>query len=161
MYKIINILDKNFVIYENGELFDLEEKRFLIPHKRLNGYLDYCISNNGDSTYKTIHRLVAETFIPNPNNLPCIDHINTIRTDNRIENLRWCTHEENMNNPITLSKLNKDKAKGIIGFDKNGNEVCRFTSLTEAVKNGYSNHIGEVANGKRNKSNKLYWKWAN
>ena len=54
-------------------------------------------------SYK-VHRLVAESFIDNPNNLPCIDHINTIRTDNRIDNLRWVSYKENSNNPITLKK---------------------------------------------------------
>ena len=45
-----------------------------------------------------IHRLIALQWIPNPNNLPYIDHINNCRTDNRIENLFWCSHEENQNN---------------------------------------------------------------
>lgn len=48
-----------------------------------------------------IHRIIAMAFIPNPLNKPQIDHINTIKTDNRIENLRWVTLKENMNNPLT------------------------------------------------------------
>ena len=48
-----------------------------------------------------MHRLVAKTFIPNPENKEQVDHINTIKDDNRAKNLRWVTGEENMNNPLT------------------------------------------------------------
>lgn len=48
-----------------------------------------------------IHRAVAELFVPNTENKPCVDHINTDRLDNRAENLRWVTHKENCNNPLT------------------------------------------------------------
>ena len=52
-----------------------------------------------------VHRAVAELFIPNPENKPHIDHINTVRTDIRVENLRWVTHKENCNNPLTLKHI--------------------------------------------------------
>ena len=50
-------------------------------------------------------------------------------------------------------------SKVIAGYNDKNEEVCRFNSVEEAIRNGYSRHIGEVANGKRNKSNNLYWKW--
>ena len=70
------------------------------------GYLMVDLCKNSQRTHYLIHRLVAEAFIPNPSNLPCIDHINTIKTDNRVENLRWCSCKENMNNPLTREHIN-------------------------------------------------------
>ena len=61
--------------------------------------------------YPYIHRLVALTFIPNPNNLPEIDHLNCCKSDNRLCNLRWVNRKMNMNNPITLSRHKRKKEK--------------------------------------------------
>lgn len=54
-----------------------------------------------------IHRAVAELFIPNPENKPCVDHINTDRLDNRSENLRWVSTKENCNNPLTIKHVSE------------------------------------------------------
>lgn len=73
------------------------------------GYKIVTLHNeNGQKKY-LIHRLVAEAFIPNLDNKPDIDHINTVRTDNRAENLRWCTPKENVNNPITYERILKER----------------------------------------------------
>lgn len=83
-------------------------KAYLTPK----GYLSVMLYKNNKGKRYLIHRLVAEAFISNPNNLPCIDHINTIRDDNRVENLRWCTRKENSNNPLTREHVNiKNRSK--------------------------------------------------
>lgn len=84
------------------------KERILKQHVLSSGYLAPSpLSKNGETKTIYTHKLVAEAFIPNPENKPCIDHINTIRTDNRAENLRWVTYKENSNNPLTIKKLSK------------------------------------------------------
>ena len=73
------------------------KKRICKFSVKFDGYLLVSI----DGKMMLAHRIVAQSFIPNPENKPCIDHINTIRTDNRVENLRWVTHKENDSNPLT------------------------------------------------------------
>lgn len=69
------------------------------------GYRRFSLYKDGKVKRAYVHRLVAESFIPNVENKPEIDHINTIRHDNRVENLRWVTRKENRNNPISLDHL--------------------------------------------------------
>lgn len=74
-----------------------------------NGYLTVSLTKNGKQKVFYIHRLVAVAFIPNPESKPCIDHINTIRTENCVWNLRWVTYEENNNNHLTNKKQSESK----------------------------------------------------
>ena len=94
--------------------------------------------NNEKKTFK-IHRLVAETFIPNPNNLPEVDHINTVRDDNRVENLRWVTHKENMNNELTKLNIGKSVANENNGmYGKYHSEETK-NKMSKIAKKGEDN----------------------
>ena len=80
----------------------------LKTNKDKDGYEGVNLKIGSKSYRKKIHRLVAEAFIDNPDNYPCIDHINGIRDDNRVENLRWCTVKMNAN--YELAKKNRSSA---------------------------------------------------
>lgn len=68
------------------------------------GYYVVSLSKNKKGKWVKVHQLVAKAFIPNPENKKEIDHINTIKIDNRVENLQWATRKENANNPLTRLK---------------------------------------------------------
>ncbi len=79
----------NYLIYEDGRIFSIKSNRFIKASLTEYGYYRVSMRNNNKNYSRLLHRLIAEHYIPNPNNLPEIDHINRIKTDNRIENLRW------------------------------------------------------------------------
>ena len=106
--------------------------------KMLKKYLSkrgYYVVNLSAKQYK-VHRLVAEAFIPNPDNKPQIDHINTDKTDNSVENLRWVTNKENMNNPITRQNCSKNNyCKGRMGSKHhNSIPIYQLTKEGEIIK---------------------------
>ena len=69
--------------------------------KRRSGYPTITLRKDNESWRGSLHQIVATTFIPNPENKPYVDHINAVKTDNRVENLRWATRLENNTNPIS------------------------------------------------------------
>jgi len=83
------------------------------------GYYRVRLCKYGKKYHKSVHRLIAQTFIPNPDNLPQVDHINHNTQDNRLENLRWVTHSDNERNR-SMSKNNTSGEQGV-SFDKYNN----------------------------------------
>lgn len=111
------------------------------PYKERKGYMRlWLVNNNGKRCQKMIHVLVAEAFIPNPDNRPFVDHLNTIRDDNRAENLRWVTSKENANNVSTKKHYSKAKTgvsipslwKSVIQYDVQGKKIKEWESMTKA-----------------------------
>ena len=133
----------DYLIYDDGRVFGKKRNRFLKPRLHRDGYQQVSLCKDGKSKNHYIHRLVGVHYIENPNNKPQIDHINRIKTDNRLCNLRWTTRSENCINK-GLKKNNKSghicisyiKNKKVWRFQKtvsNKKVTKYFKSLTDAL----------------------------
>lgn len=110
LYKISNKGDVISLSKNNG--FLKRKERYLKPTIKPKGYLDVKLIKDGVSKHFYVHRLVAEHFIPNPNNLPQVNHKDKNPSNNNVENLEWCDNSYNVlysNIPEKLKELRGDK----------------------------------------------------
>lgn len=129
------------------------------PEMTRNGYLRVSLSNK-DIKHKRflLHRLVAETYLPNPNGLPQVNHINENRQDNRVENLEWCTPLYNLNYSNVIGKASVAKFRKVYCITTNE----FFDSITEA-SNKYSIGISNIVAccaGRRKIAGNKEWRYA-
>jgi len=96
-------IKKGYIIYSNGEVFSIESGRFLIPYENNSGYFGVTVAGRK----YMLHRLIAETFIENPERKKCVDHIDGNRKNNDVRNLQWLTHVENVNKSYQQSGLDQ------------------------------------------------------
>lgn len=117
-------------------------------------YYAVSLSKNNKNVRYLVHRLVAEAFIPNPDNLPCINHKDENKYNNNVENLEWCTIEYN-NKYGTARKRGSEKTrKPILKFDTNGNLLKKYISLIvasveENISKGNLENVCVHRNGKK------------
>ena len=102
-----------------------------------NGYYGVRLKNGKQQETCSVHRLVAQTFLPNQEGKKYVDHKDTDSLNSRVENLRWCTAKENCNNPITVEHYKKGKdsvKKQVYAYDKNLCLIGIYESIHEASR---------------------------
>ena len=152
-----------------GNIYSIRRAIILKPNINQKGYLLYSLCKNGKRIIVTGHRLVAEAFIPNPDNLPQINHKDENPSNNNVDNLEWCTAEYNNNYGHHREKLRithslngaKSVMRAVIQMNKNGNVLNEFASITEAsnVTNTSIANISMCCKGNRKTAGGYKWKF--
>ena len=125
---------ENYEVSNYGRVRNVKNGKQKVLKSQLikSGYEIVGLSVNSKSISKTVHRLVAISFLENKENKPCVNHINGIKTDNRVENLEWCTHSENEKH--SFDKLGKI-TNGII---RRKIPLNKIIYIKELYKKGFS-----------------------
>lgn len=168
LYEVSNLGSVASLHYKGGD------KRGLLKPKKHNcGYYSVCLCKDKRKYDFLIHRLVADTFIPNPNNFPQVNHKNEDKHDNRVKNLEWCTAQYNMTYGTgkqreaekKRGKTNTGRSRPVIATLPDGTEEL-YPSMKEfgrlqGMKNNPAGNIIKVINGTWKTAYGRTWRYAN
>jgi hypothetical protein len=140
LYEISNLGNVKSLNYNHTG----KPKILALKHHK-SGYLTVMLCNNGVKKNKSVHVLVAEAFIENPNSYPCVNHIDGNKNNNNVSNLEWVTHSQNTQHAINTGlrldsnmrgkqgALNK-LSKPVLQYSKDGTFVKKWLSISEAAR---------------------------
>ena len=137
------------------------DDRILRPGREGCGYLQVGIYKNGEQKKCKVHRLVAQTFIPNPDNLPEVNHKDEDKENNSVQNLEWCDRKYNQNYGTRTQRQSEKLSKPILQYTKSGKLVREWKSMMDVQRTlGYfRNSISNCCNGKCKSAYDYIWKY--
>lgn len=154
-----------------GISYHLRKGRILKKAINTKGYYYVNLSKNSKVKNTSIHKIVAKTFINNPNNYICVNHKDGDKLNNCVENLEWCTYSHNnkeaykqgLKKPTWKNKTNKyhPLSKIVYQYDMEGNFIKEWDNASEIKRQlGYcSENIRSCCKGKRKKAHNFIWKY--
>ena len=152
--------EERYIWCKNGRVCKYKNK-ILKQSKRGSGYYFVFLCRNGENVKKNIHRLVAEAFLPNPDNLPKVNHKDECKTNNRVENLEWCTQKYNVNYGTGIKRLREKISKQVIQYTLNNEFVREWPSQREIERQlGFKQScISDCCNKKIKTAYGYIWKY--
>lgn len=131
----VQSIECDTIRYRNGKPLTYHKRGKVIKGKVMpNGYIMVRLHKDGEETNALAHRLVAQAFIPNPDNLPEVNHKDEDTTNNRVDNLEWCSSKYNSNYGVGSLVRYQQKSYRVARIDKDGNILREYPSLLEAAR---------------------------
>lgn len=125
----------NYDVLDDGRIWSKYTNKFLTFKVAKNGYLQCTLTKDKKHYGFLVHRVIAQCYIPNPNNLETVDHINNDKTDNRVENLRWMTRRENTTRAVSRAVLCVETGKTYLNAVEAGKETgIHFGNIRRVCK---------------------------
>lgn len=168
MVKWADISFTNYQVSNYGMVRNVKTGHTLKPCNHNSGYLAVYLWENGKKVTRFVHRLVAEAFVPNPQNMPCVNHMDEDKHNNVAINLEWCDHSYNCRYG-TCQERRKEKlvnhtslSKPVNQYTTTGVFVKQYQSACEVKRQtGYDNsHISQCCNGKLKQAYGFVWRYA-
>jgi hypothetical protein len=155
---------KDYPMYRigtDGRVWSETNDIILKQHLNDRGYVNAYLSKEGKVKTLRVHRLVAEHFIPNPDNKPEVNHKDGDKTNNHVDNLEWVTRRENRQHAWNLG-LDKNVPVSVMQFTKDGAYIRSYESMTQAAKavNGKQTSISDVCKGKQKAHKGFIWRFS-
>ena len=159
IWRTIKGYESQYQVSDQGRVKSLKfgKERILKPLRNTFGYLFVFLCKNGEKKEYKVHRLVAKTFIPNPDNLPQVNHKDEDKDNNSVQNLEWCDSKYNNNYGTRNEKL----SKSVLQYTKSGVFVREWKSATDVQRNLNYNigNISKCCNGKLKSAYNFIWKY--
>lgn len=152
----------NYSISENGEVRK-NTNNYMMKLQIQQGYCHVTLQIDGKPKRFRVHRLVAEAFIPNPENKPYVNHIDGNRQNNKVENLEWVTPAENTQHAISTGLMLPTRERAVVQFDLDGNKIAEYVSISDAARqtNSQSEKICVCCQRQREQHNGYQWRYKN
>lgn len=150
-----------YLIDENGNIYSNNINKFISQRENKQGYKIVDLYCNNCRKQLLVHRLVAETFIPNPNNYPCVNHKDKNVKNNSVGNLEWCTYKYNLEYSNIIYKANNSTKKRVVQVDKKTGQVinCFKSTMEASRKTGiHDGNICQCCEGIRKTAGGFIWK---
>ncbi|ARM65540.1 HNH endonuclease [Lactococcus phage R31] len=150
---------ENYEVSNQGKVRNIKSGRVLKTSLNNNGYLRLFLCENNKRKHLYLHRIIATAFIDNPDEKPCVNHIDENKLNNDLSNLEWCTVRENLIHGTRIKRAAEKCFKKIIQLDLNDNVLNEFESMTQAEKKTgvLLKYISSCCNGKRKSAGGFKW----